>query len=181
MNSVLNIAGYQFIDLSKEELNSWQAAFKAKAEQCELKGTILLSTEGINLFLAGLQPAICEFQDFLKRYALLQNLNYHQSWSACQPFKKLRVRLKKEIVSMGKHFIRPEQQAAPYLKPQMLNQWLKEGRPIVMLDTRNHYEVELGTFTTAIELNLKNFRNFPEACQRLSHETKQQTVVTFCT
>lgn len=181
MNSILNIATYQFVSLPAAQLSAWRVAFKNRALACELKGTILLSQEGINLFLAGIPERIAEFQDFLRQYPQLSQLTYRQSVSASQPFKRLLVRLKTEIISMGQPEIQPEQGAAPYIQPRTLQQWYTQGQPMLMLDTRNRYEVEQGTFMQAIDLGLKNFRSFPAAAAHLPAQAKQIPIVTFCT
>ena len=181
MKNILNIAAYKFVNLPAEQLSDWRSALKTKANECYLKGTILLSIEGINLFLAGEPDYIQEFQNFLQQYPQLKNLHYQQSWSDFQPFKRLLVRLKKEIISMGYAQIQPEKQNAPYIHPKILRQWFEQGQPMVVLDTRNDYEVKLGTFDKAMELNIKNFRHFPQAIKQLPPEIKDQPIVTFCT
>ncbi len=182
MKNILNIAAYKFVSLPAGQLSDWRSALKIKANECYLKGTILLSIEGINLFLAGEPDYIQEFQNFLQQqYPQLKNLHYRQSWSDFQPFRRLLVRLKKEIISMGCAQIQPEKQNAPYLHPKILRQWFEQGLPMVVLDTRNDYEVKLGTFDKAMELNIKNFRHFPQAIKQLPPEIKEQPIVTFCT
>lgn len=181
MNNILNIAAYRFIALQENILPEWRVILKNKAVDCGLKGTILLSSEGINLFLAGLQENITEFQNFLAEFPELKGLTFRQTWSEHQPFKRLLVRLKKEIISMGQADIQPEQGPAPYIEPQTLRQWYEQGRPMLVLDTRNQYEVECGTFANALSLGLKNFRSFPQAVAQLPPEAQQTPIVTFCT
>ena len=181
MNNILNIAAYQFISLPSEQLPEWRQIFKNHALACSLKGTILLSEEGINLFLAGTSADIAKFKSFLRQFSQFNRLVYRESWSALQPFKRLLVRIKKEIIAMGHADIRPEQTTAPYIDPQTLRQWYAQGRPMVVLDTRNQYEVDCGTFDRALNLGLKNFRSFPDAVAKLPADAKQLPIVTFCT
>lgn len=181
MNDILNIAAYQFISLSAERILALRALFKNHALACELKGTILLSEEGINLFLAGKHEQIAEFQAFLQGFPDFKAFTYRETRSERQPFKRLLVRLKKEIISMGHADIQPEQGTAPYISPQTLKQWYDKGQKMLVLDTRNQYEVEHGTFAQALNLGLKNFRSFPDVVAQLPSEAKQMPVVTFCT
>jgi UPF0176 protein len=182
MNKILNISAYKFVNLGKECLPQWQSLFKQKALANSLKGTILLSREGINLFLAGLPENIYHFQDFLENFPEIKGLNYRETWSINQPFQRMLVRLKKEIIAMGQEEIRPQQQRAPYIEPQTLREWYAQGKKMLVLDTRNAYEVEYGSFRDALSLNLKNFRSFPQAClNQLPEQAKHCPVVTFCT
>jgi UPF0176 protein len=181
MSNILNIAGYQFVSLSAHQLTEWRISFKERALACSLKGTILLSCEGINLFLAGLPENIAKFRQYLGKYSQFSGINFRETWSETQPFRRLLVRIKKEIISMGCPDIQPEQGKAPYIDPQTLREWYVQKRRMLVLDTRNHYEVECGSFDNAIELGLKNFRSFPEAVAQLPAEAKQLPIVTFCT
>lgn len=178
---ILNIAAYKFISLSAHQLPHWRLSFKNQALACALKGTILLSQEGINLFLAGNPDNIAQFKNFVKEFSEFNALNYRESRSLTQPFKRLLVRLKKEIISMGRPSIQPEKETAPYIDPHTLRQWYQQGREMIVLDTRNQYEVALGTFHNALNLELKNFRSFPDAIHQLPPEAKNLPIVTFCT
>lgn len=181
MNNILNIAAYQFVSLTRKQIEILRLDLKKKALACSLKGTVLLSQEGINLFLAGLEEKILEFQKILGEYPEFNALNYRQSWSEFQPFKKLLVRIKKEIISMGRPDIQPERGAAPYIDPFTLREWYREGRKMILLDIRNQYEIEYGTFEGALDLGLKNFRSFPNAVAKLPEEVRGLPIVTVCT
>jgi predicted sulfurtransferase len=91
------------------------------------------------------------------------------------------VRLKKEIISMGCPEIEPEKQTAPHLEPVDFKQWYDEGKDMIVLDTRNDYEIRLGTFEAAMDLGIDHFRQFPEAIKKLPESFKKKPVVTFCT
>ena len=179
--NILNIAAYQFISLPSDSLPEWRERLKAKALSCSLKGTILLSTEGINLSMAGSAENITNFQQFLAEWEALNPLSYRETWSDEQPFQRLRVRIKKEIISMGKLEIQPEKKTAPYIEPDTFQQWYEQGRDMMVLDTRNTYEVELGTFKGAVDLNIRHFRHFPDAITKLPESAKDKPMVTFCT
>ncbi len=181
MNKILHIAAYRFVTLSTAQLAEWRGLFKVQAQLYGLKGTILLSSEGINLFLAGGSENIAEFKNFLSTFPQTANLSFRETGSEKQPYKRLLVKIKKEIISMGEPEIQPEKNAAEYLEPSTLKEWLQQKRSVVILDTRNQYEVEKGTFKEAINLGLKNFRSFPRAAKQLPDEMKQMPIVTFCT
>lgn len=179
MPPVINIAAYQFAALT--DLKEWRIRLLALCRSQGLKGTILLSTEGINLFMAGPADGIGNLLEELRRRPGLETLTAKYSESARQPFTRLLVRIKKEIIAFGVPGIDPAQRTSPKLAPHELKQWLDEGRPVTLLDTRNDYEVKLGTFRGARTLGLEHFRNFPQAVDALPPELKDQPIVMFCT
>lgn len=181
MNNILNISSYKFVSLKPENLVEWRQCLKTNALANCLKGTILLSTEGINLFLAGLPDNIQNFKNYLATFSEFSNLTYRETCSDAQPFKRMLVRIKKEIITMGQVAIQPEHQPAPYIEPQILLDWYTQDKKMLVLDTRNQYEVECGSFKGAHHLNLKNFRSFPQALEQLPEEVKELPIVTFCT
>lgn len=177
--NILNIAAYRFITL--DELPTLKIALKAKCAALQLRGTILLSPEGINLMLSGPTENIRTFQHYLEQDSRFCQLHYKKDSSENYTFKKLMIKIKKEIISLNKPEINPEKTQAPYVKPQELKQWLDEKRDIVLIDTRNDYEAHVGTFENAKVLPLKHFRDFPKTIQQLDESLKQKTIVTFCT
>ena len=181
MLSIINITAYRFVQLSSNILPKLQVSLKSKTEELGLKGTVLLSTEGINLFISGENDAINNFQNFLNTYSYFQNLEFKKSFSNFQPFKKMLIKLKKEIISFGIDSIDPAKYTAPYITPEMLNIWLENKPDLVLLDTRNNFEVELGSFKNALNLHLKRFRDFPKAVKKLPEKLKNMPIVTFCT
>lgn len=181
MLSINNLAAYRFIQLPDSLLPELQISLKAKANELSLKGTILLSVEGINLFISGEQDPICSFQNFLNNYSYFQNLEFKKSLSNFQPFKKMLVKIKKEIIPFGINNINPELYTAPYITPETLTNWLKNKPELILLDTRNNFEFELGSFKNALNLDLKRFRDFPEVVKKLPENLKHLPIVTFCT
>jgi UPF0176 protein len=181
---VVNISCYKFITLSDRE--ALKAALAQRCQALDLKGTILLAPEGINVFLAGSRDAIDEMVAWLRADPRFADLQPKESLSASAPFRKLRVRLKKEIITMKMPLIRPEEGRAPSVAAATLKQWLDrgcddEGRPVVMLDTRNDYEVEAGTFEGAVDFDIGSFSEFPPQLARHRDEFAGKTVVSFCT
>ncbi len=181
MQTIINISGYQFTPLLLQELPKLQAQIKEKALACNIKGTILLSTEGINVFVASTPDNINVFLNFLTSHAPFSKMHFKESPSQEIPFSRLLVRIKKEIIAMGCTGVDPEQYTANYLAPDELKQWYQEKRDFVVLDTRNDYEVALGSFDQAIDLNIENFREFPDAVALLPETLKEKPIVTFCT
>jgi UPF0176 protein len=146
-----------------------------------LKGTILLSTEGINMFIAGVREDVDALVDELRGIPGLEGLKPKYSESAEQPFRRMLVRIKKEIIAFGVEGIEPAKYTSPRLEPKVLKQWLDEGRQVVLYDTRNDYEVKLGTFKGAVVAGIDSFRDFPAAVARLPAEMKKAEIVSFCT
>lgn len=177
--SIINIAAYKFVSI--DDPAALRGPLKARCDALGLKGTILLSPEGINLFLAGEQAGIDAFQAFLAEDARFSGMAYKESESAAQPFRYLRVKLKKEIITMGHPEVSPASTPAPVLSPEEFKRWLDEGRDVVVLDTRNDYEMKVGTFNTAIGLNIQHFRQFPDAAGSLDPSLRDKPVVSFCT
>jgi UPF0176 protein len=178
---IINIAAYKFVTLSQESLLSLQKTMKAEACKLELLGTILLSTEGINLMLAGLETNISGFKKFLAEHAAFSDLIYKESISENIPFKALRVRIRKELITMKCDDIQPEKYTGPHLAPEIFKQWYEEKRDMVVLDTRNHFEIEIGAFDQAMDLNLTSFSEFPKAVENLPEDFKEKTIVMYCT
>jgi len=177
--AVTNISTYRFAALTglKELREGLQASCKAWG----LKGTILLSPEGINLFVAGAAESIDRLLARLRSIPGLEDLTPKVSLSEAQPFNRMLVRLKKEIISFGVEAVRPADYTSPKIAPRELKRWLDEGKPVTLLDTRNDYEVKLGTFKGAIDPAIKTFRGFPDAVRKLPEQLKDQPVVMFCT
>ena len=182
--SVVNISCYKFVTLSDRE------ALKADLTACclvlSLKGTILLAPEGINVFLAGSREAIDAIVAHLRADPRFVDLQPKESLSDEPPFKRMRVRLKKEIITMKRPLIRPEAGRAPSVAAVTLKRWLDrgtddEGRPVVMLDTRNDYEVAEGTFENAVDYNIGVFSEFPPLLAEHRDDYVGKTVVSFCT
>lgn len=176
---ITNIAAYKFARLT--HLKPLRERLFAECRARGLKGTILLSTEGVNLFVAGARTEIDWLVADLRSISGLENLAPKYSESADQPFNRMLVRIKKEIISFGVEGIDPAAQTSPKLAARELKQWLDEGRPVTLLDTRNDYEVKLGTFKGAQTLDIGHFRKFPDAVRRLPTEMKKQPIVMFCT
>ncbi len=188
MAQILNISTYKFVTLN--QLEALRDKLHAQALQLNLKGTILLAEEGINLFLAGTADAIHTWLKALKNDPRFANMEAKESWSETVPFKKLLVKIKPEIIRMNHATIRPDQVGpagrAPAVAPDTLRHWLEQGhddagRPVVTLDTRNAFEVDHGSFSDAIDWRIDKFSEFPDQVQAHKADFDGKTVVSFCT
>jgi len=179
MDRIVNIAAYKFVALP--ELRLLRSRLLALCKGWELKGTILLSEEGINLFVAGTGEKIELLLAELRAMPGLEDLTPKISVTDHQPFRRMLVRLKKEIIAFGVEGIDPARRSSPKLTARELKQWLDEGRAVTLLDTRNDYEVKLGTFKNARATGIDHFRDFPAAVRELPPQLKDQPVVMFCT
>lgn len=179
MPPVTNIAAYKFARLTG--LKPLREELLVLCKSAGLRGTILLSTEGINLFVAGAKAGIDTLLAMLRSLPGMEGLEVKTSESDSQPFRRMLVRIKKEIISFGVEGIDPATRTSPKLTPRELKQWLDEGRPVTLLDTRNDYEIKLGTFREALPAGISHFRQFPQAVRRLPESLKDQPVVMFCT
>ena len=179
MNPILSIAAYKFLPLSG--LKERRTQLLALCKSWNLKGSIVLSPEGINLFVAGEAEQVDRLLAELRSWPGLEDLQPKISGSEQQPFRRMLVRVKQEIIAFGVEGINPAQRTSPKLPPRELERWLDEGRPITLLDTRNDYEVKLGTFKGSLAIGIEHFRDFPEALVKLPPELKERPVVIFCT
>ncbi len=174
-----NISCYKFARL--EGLKELRERLLGFAKARGLKGTILLAPEGINLFIAGPRADVDALVDEIRAVPGLADLAPKYSESEHQPFNRMLVRIKQEIIAFGVEGIDPAARTSPKLKAAELRRWLDEGRPVTLLDTRNDYEVKLGTFRGAVPAGIDHFRDFPAAVAKLPAELKAQPVVMFCT
>ena len=184
MNAVLNISAYKFINL--EDPTALRETLHQRASALALKGTVLLAGEGINLFLAGEAHAVRQFVAQLQADRRFTDVTPKESWSATQPFQKLLVKVKREIIRMNHPAIQPAQGRAPAVSAATVRRWLDagqddNGRPVVTLDTRNAFEVDEGTFAGAIDWRIGKFSDFPEAFRAHKTALQDKTVVSFCT
>ena len=184
MNTILNISTYKFVPVPDTEALQQRCLDKALA--LELKGTMLIAEEGINLFLAGTADAVRAFVAFLQEDPRFADIQPKESWSATQPFRKMRVKVKREIIRMNHPAIRPSQGRAPSVDARTAKRWLDQGhddqgRPVVTLDTRNAFEVDYGSFAGALDWRISRFSEFPAAAQAHKASMQDKTVISFCT
>jgi len=179
MPSFVNFSAYQFTPL--DDLPALKERLLAFSKARTLRGTILLSPEGINFFVAGTREAMNELLQELRTIPGLATLTPKESLSDEPPFNRMLVKIKKEIIAFGVDGIDPARRPTAKLPARQLKQWLDEGRPLTLLDARNDYEVRMGTFKGAVPAGIAHFRDFPDAVKKLPEQWKEQPIVMFCT
>lgn len=179
MAAVVNVSAYKFVVL--DDLPRRREELRQRAETLRLKGTVLLSTEGINLFVAGTATDVEAFLATVRTLPGLGDLVGKFSPSPRAPFGRMRVKIKREIIAFGVPGVDPAQRPARRLAPETLKAWLDAGRSVTLLDTRNTYEIAHGTFRGARAAGIARFRDFPAAAAALPSELRDRPVVTFCT
>ncbi len=180
----VNISAYKFVTIQDGE--SLRTMYQQRCAEQQLKGTILISPEGINLFLAGLRSQIDSFVALLHSDPRFTDIAPKESFSAKQPFTKMLVKLKREIITMNMPLIKPEEGRAPAVPAKTLQRWLDQGhddhgKPVIMMDTRNAFEVDVGTFDQTLDYRIEKFSEFPAVVAAHKDELQGKTVVTFCT
>ena len=149
-------------------------------ELLEIKGTILLASEGINGTVAGTDIAVIQLIEYLRNDKRLKNLEYKLSKSREMPFYRMKVRLKKEIVTMGVAGVDPNRVVGTYVEPKNWNNLINDP-DVILIDTRNDYEVEIGSFKGAINPDTSNFREFPAWVQDNREKLENKKIAMFCT
>jgi UPF0176 protein len=182
--SYVNIAAYKFITL--DNLEEMRPLYQAVCAEQRLKGTILLTPEGINMFLSGLRENIDAYLAWVRSDARLADLEVKESLSAEQSHKRMLVKIKQEIITMRMPLIKPELGRAPSVDAHTLKRWLDQGhddggKPVVMMETRNAFEVDVGTFNNTLDYRIDKFTEFPAVAAAHKDELQDKTVVTFCT
>ncbi|CAN5337872.1 sulfurtransferase [soil metagenome] len=180
----MNLAGYRFVDIEAPE--ALRESLEREAADRHLLGTILVAPEGLNLFLAGLPAQVEAFVAVLYADPRFAGMMLRRTLSSDIPFKHLRSKVKPEIITMRGAPVRPGLERASSIEPRELLRWLDQGhddsgRVLVLLDTRNAFEVEAGSFDAAVHWNIDRFGEFPEAVDRHAGELAGKAVVTFCT
>ena len=181
----LNISTYRFVPL--DDLPALRDRLEASAEAVGLKGTLLLAHEGINLFMAGEEPALRDWiAGSLRAEPPFVDLPTKDSFSETMPFRRLKVKIKNELIRMNHPTIQPQQGRAASVQPATLARWLAQGhdddgRELAMLDTRNAFEVDAGTFESTHDWRIDKFSDFPAAFDAHRAELEGKTVVSFCT
>ncbi len=174
-----NIAYYKFVPI--ENVQETRQKLFDYCCSLGLKGTIILGTEGINSCLVGTDENIDQFIQYMQLDSRFSDIHFKKSYSELVPFRRMIVKIKKEIIPIGFDWVKPHQKTAPHLEPMEFKKWYENNKDMVVLDTRNDYEVEMGTFRNAVNPNLKEFKDFPQWIQQNFLQYKNKPVVTFCT
>ena len=178
MSQVVVCALYKFVSLPDFELI--QKPLLAEMETSGIKGTLLLANEGINGTVAGSQEAIDNLLIWLASQPGLNNIVHKFSFDETMPFYRTKVKLKKEIVTMGIEGIDPLKVVGTYVKPKDWNALISDPE-VLLVDTRNEYEVKIGTFKNAVDPKTDTFREFPAYVKEHLDPAKHKKVAMFCT
>jgi UPF0176 protein len=176
---VLNIAGYKFEPLNDVEV--LVPEFQSICDDLDLKGSVYLSSNGINFSLAGSEEAVQQYLYFMEQDKRFLDIPLKKTYSETQPFRRMKVRQKKEIISLGRDDINPRELTGDYVTPQELCAMYENNEDVIVLDTRNEYETRVGLFENAVDLQLDTFRDFPDAIEQLPDEYKDKQIVMYCT
>ncbi|NUZ07106.1 sulfurtransferase [Piscinibacter koreensis] len=184
MTRTLNASAYRFVEL--DDVAGWRTTIEAEARRRGLKGTVLLAPEGINLSLAGAPDALSGFMTWLGAHPPFAGLAATETESDRVPFRRLGVKVKREIIRMNRGSIAPQRGRAPAVDAATLGRWLDAGlddagHPIAILDTRNAFEVDAGRIKGALDWRLGRFSEFPEALAANRAALRGKTVVAYCT
>ena len=173
------VSFYRFVDIGN--LEELCADLKARCEQQRLLGTILLASEGINGTIAGTARAVQTIFDWLQQRLCLDE-PFAGRWTdaAEAPFRRMRVRVKNEIVTLGRPDIRPQHRTGKHVDPHAWNRLLDDSETL-LIDTRNHYEIEVGSFPRAVDPGTDSFRQFADFAAAIPEEQKHRPVAMFCT
>lgn len=169
---------YKFVRL--EDYQDIKPRLEAVCQNADIKGTLLLAREGINGTVAGTRAGIDQLNAFFSQDARFSDLEYKESSAKTMPFHRMKVRLKKEIVTIGISSVDPTEQVGTYLDSEEWNALLQDPE-VLLLDTRNDYEVQIGTFKGAINPKTETFREFPDYVQQHFDPQKHKKVAMFCT
>ena len=182
LQKFLTAALYKFVSLP--DYTNLQAPILAACEKNNIKGTILLASEGINGTIAGLPDDIHHLLKYLRTDAVFAgrfaDLEHKESYANVHPFYRMKVRLKKEIVTLGVAGVSPTNKVGTYVKPEDWNALISDP-DVILVDTRNDYEVDIGTFKGALDPKTTTFREFPQYVAKNLDKTKHKKVAMFCT
>lgn len=171
-------AMYKFVTLDDHE--ALREPLLATMLEHEVRGTLLLAREGINGTVAGQREAIDALLDWLRSDPRLADLDTKESLTDKPPFLRTKVKLKREIVTMGVEGIDPRHTVGTYVEPEQWNELIADPE-VLLIDTRNDYEVQVGTFEGAINPSTEAFRDFPEYVKRKLDPSRHRKVAMFCT
>jgi len=176
---VLNVAGYKFEPL--DDIDALIPGFQSICDDLDLKGSIYFSPNGINFSLAGREEAIEQYLLYMEQDERFLDIPLKKTYSETQPFRRMKVRPKKEIISLGRDDINPSELTGDYVTPKELYAMYENNEDVIVLDTRNEYETRVGLFENAVDLQLDTFRDFPDAIKQLPEEYKDKQIVMYCT
>jgi UPF0176 protein len=178
MNQIVICSFYKFVRL--QDAAQLRAPLLAQMQAIGIKGTLILANEGINGGFAGTREQMDAFYAYLHALPHFDDLNFKETFDEKNPFEKSKVKLRKEIVSLGMPEVEPKDLEGTHLSPEQWNELLQDPE-VVLIDTRNDYEYELGTFKNAINPDIEHFRDFPDYVAKNLNPKKDKKIAMFCT
>ena len=170
---------YRFLDI--QDPDTFRDELKALCDKEQLLGTMLVATEGFNGTLAGREASIQTVMAWIqKRLGIDEDLDARWTEADEAPFRKMRVKVKKEIVTLGRPDLLPHRRTGVHVDAGRWNELIRDP-DVIVVDTRNHYEIEVGTFPGALDPGNDSFREFPEFAKELAEESKDRPLAMFCT
>ncbi len=170
---------YRFLDLKDPE--SFRDQLKALCDEQRLLGTVLVATEGFNGTLAGSEESVRTVMNWIReQLGITEELDARWTDSVDAPFRKMRVKVKTEIVTLGRPDILPHKGTGEHVNAARWNELISDPE-VVVIDTRNHYEVEVGTFPGALDPGNDSFREFTEFAKELAEQSTDRPLAMFCT
>ncbi|MAM57676.1 MAG: hypothetical protein CMN25_10110 [Salinicola sp.] len=176
--AIVVAALYQFVTL--DDFEALREPLLAQMQRLDIKGTLLLANEGINGTVSGTRESIDALLGWLKRDPRFAELGHKESYCDAHPFYRTKVKLKREIVTMGVPDVDPNRRVGTYVEPEQWNA-LIEDPEVLVIDTRNDYEVAIGSFEGAVDPRTKSFREFPEYVRQHYDPSRHKKVAMFCT
>lgn len=178
MTSYTIASFYKFVPL--DDFENMKVPLLTAMKENRILGTLILASEGINGSFAGQHDGVLALCSYLRQDPRLADLFFRERYADFMPFEKAKVKFRKEIVTLGINGIDPQTSTGQRLLPQEWNNLIKDPE-VVLVDTRNTYEVELGTFKNAIDPKTENFRDFPEFVEEHLKDKKDKKIAMFCT
>lgn len=178
MASYVVTALYKFVTIEQPEIH--RLPLLTLMEQHDIRGTLLLAKEGINGTVAGTPSAIDALYTWFATIPCFQQIGHKESYTDTMPFRRTKVKLKKEIVTLGVPGVDPSRVVGTYVKPKDWNRLIQD-EDVVVIDTRNDYEYQIGTFKGALNPKTSTFREFPEYVNQTLDPKKHKKVAMFCT
>jgi UPF0176 protein len=171
---------YKFFSMTTDQVEALRLKLKALTTHKDISGTLLLASEGINGTVAGSREAIDALRNLFIDENIFADMEYKESHAAKNPFHRMKVKIKKEIVTLGEPEARPSEIVGTYVDPHNWNNLLKDP-DVIVLDVRNDYEVELGTFKNSLNPKTQTFREFPRFVSENLDKSKHKKIAMSCT
>lgn len=178
--NILVTTFYKFSPIPSDRLNDLRKVFLEEGMRLDIKGLLLIGVEGCNATISGIEANIEEYRNFLMSHSEIGKLEWKNSRASFQPFRRFKIDIRDEIVTIKKDDVLPQAEKNNHLSPTEWQAVLDSDEEFLLLDTRNFYETDVGVFEGAIDMRMKHFSHFAEKMQNLKIE-KDKKVLMYCT